>query len=89
MGARKLIGKSSQRFYWDGIIVYSKCWYTACRFCRQRKSVASTKAGLPQQMPQTTELGQIIAIDLVGPLPETANGNKYICVSSSMTMSQF
>jgi hypothetical protein len=78
MGASKLIGKLSQRFYWDGIIVDSKRWCNACRFCRQRKSVANTKAGLPQQMPPTTELGQIIAIDLAGPLPETANGNKYI-----------
>jgi len=88
LGAKKLIAKMKPRFFWEGMVVDAKRWCNACKQCRQRKSVQNKNAGVPQQMPQGLVVGQIVAIDIVGPLPITARNNRYI-VTIMDTYSRF
>ena len=63
---------------WEGIVVDAKRWCNACKQYRERKGLQNKNAGIPQQMPQGSAVGQIVAIDIVGPLPITERNNRYI-----------
>ena len=59
---------------------YSK----ACIYCRQRKGVPDSKAGLPQRLPENIKFGDIMAFDLVGPFTKTESGNQYVLTMMDM-----
>ena len=79
MGIRKPTENVKQRFYWPGYESDIEMYIKECRQCQQRN---------PQQSHQHAPLGTItasypfekISWDLMGPLPTTATGNKYILV---------
>ena len=68
-----------ERFYWPGQWVDIRAFCRACTTCttrktpipRRRSPLGTIKAGYPMQ---------IIAVDILGPLPESTNNNSYILV---------
>ena len=79
LGKDKTLHRLKERFYWPGHYNDVQEWYSTCASCATRKSnsqaarapLGTIRAGYPTQ---------IIAVDLVGPLPESENKNLYIMV---------
>ena len=68
-----------QRFYWPGH------WNDVQKWCRTCVSCAKRKTSAPKQRAtlQSVQIGsplQMVACDILGPLPTTATGNKYVLV---------
>ncbi|EFN87001.1 Retrovirus-related Pol polyprotein from transposon 412, partial [Harpegnathos saltator] len=77
-GVTKALKRIQQYYSWDGIKRDVEDYIKACQDCQKRKLVRiKTKA--PMLIIDTpSEAFEKVAIDIVGPLPETLNGNKYI-----------
>ena len=79
LGQEKTLDCLKERFYWPGHFSDVHNWCKSCVSCTTRKTstprrkaaLGTIVAGYPMQ---------IIAIDLVGPLPESDNGNQYMLV---------
>ena len=79
MGVRCTMEKVRQRFYWPGYEADVEHWVRDCELCQKRNQ--------PQPLPRVP-LGTIrasypfekISWDIMGPLPVTNKGNKYILV---------
>ena len=79
MGVRRTMEKVRQRFYWPGYEADVEHWVRDCELCQKRNQ--------PQPLPRAP-LGTIrasypfekISWDIMGPLPVTNKGNKYILV---------
>ena len=54
-------------------------WYQTCGSCAQRKS-PPTSGRAPMQTIIAGYLTQVMAVDLLGSLPESRNGNSYVLV---------
>ena len=74
-----MLQKLKERFYWPGHFNALQDWCQTCPECatrklkvpRQRAPLGTITAGYPTQ---------IMAVDLLGPLPESDNGNSYVMV---------
>ena len=77
LGQEKTLGRLKERFYWPGHFSDVHNWCEACTSCTTRKTpVPGRRAALG-----TIATGypmQTIATDLVGPFPESDNGNQCI-----------
>ena len=81
LGIRKTIGKLRRRAYWNG---YRKDIIDFCRKCgpcQKRKSPSKSFRG-PMKQYQVGEPLERVAIDILGPLPESNLGNKYVMIVS-------
>lgn len=81
LGREKTLSRVKSRFYWPGITNDIKRWCATCILCQRRKP----GPGIGKSpMEHVTVYGpmECIAIDLMGPLPLTENGNQYIMVVS-------
>ena len=80
LGEVKMLGKLKERFYWPGCADAVKDCCATCVTCCTRKSAApKRRAGL-----QTISAGyplQVVSVDIMGPLPETDEGSKYLLVA--------
>ena len=75
----KTMARLREKFYWPGQ------WNDVKNFCRACTSCATRKTPAPRRRAPlgTIKAGypiQIVAVDIMGPLPETANGNSYVLV---------
>ena len=81
LGIDKTLSRLKERFYWPGHHMDVTNWCRSCKTCASRKDpprrprapLKNMKAGYPLQ---------IIATDIIGPFPTSAEGNKYILVAS-------
>ena len=81
LGIKRTVGRMRRRVYWAGYKadIYKLC--QACPECQKRKSpnkkprhpMKKYAVGLPMER---------VGLDILGPLPETSSGNKYILVVS-------
>ena len=79
LGQDKTLMKLKERYYWPGHWNDVQDWCNTCSACISRKSSASKpRAGL-QPILAGYPL-QLVAIDILGPLPESTTGNSYILV---------
>lgn len=76
-GTRKTIGKLTQCFYRPQISKDVGRWTKECLEC-QRHNKGTTSRSPLQPLSTIEEPWQRVAIDIVGPLPRTANGYRYI-----------
>ena len=77
LGKKKTKGKLSQKYYWYEMREDLNIWISHCEICGQIKQpVRSHKAPLGS-MPVGAPLDRI-ATDILGPLPITPRGNRYI-----------
>lgn len=79
LGQQKTIQKVKERFIWHGLTKDCIVYVNACTTCNQKKaptvkaraSLGSYHAGAPMER---------VHIDVIGPLPLTKQGNRYILV---------
>ena len=79
LGVAKTTDKIRQRYYWSGQTADIRTWCEKCTVCGARKMPPKRTKGPLQQMAVGAPMERI-AIDVVGPLPESKSGNKVIVV---------
>lgn len=79
LGIQKLQAKVKDRFYWPGWFGDVKKWCRECHDCASRKASGRAPCA-PLQMSVASRPYERVAVDILGPLPETLNKNKYILV---------
>lgn len=79
LGVQKLQGKVRDHFYWPGWYKDIERWCKECVDCASRKSVGQAPCA-PLVSSVASYPYEQIALDIVGPLPETSQKNKYILV---------
>ena len=77
LGQNKLVNKIKHRFFWSGYKKSAKLWVQRCDTCARCKRGAPRERMTMGHVPVAGVLDRVAA-DLVGPLPETAEGYKYI-----------
>ena len=80
LSSRKVISKMITKYFWPNILNDIKTWCKNCKICASRKNtlrnqIVPLKPIKPPKAPM-----EITALDIVGPLPLTIYGNKYILV---------
>ena len=78
LGMTKTLEKIRSRFYWPGQRKDVEDWCKGCEMCASRKSPSTRRA--PLQSDLTGCPLQRVAMDILGPLPLTDRGNKYVLV---------
>ena len=78
LGITKTLENVRRRFYWPGCKNDVQRWCQQCSSCAQIKPGPRSRARL-KQIRVSAPL-DCVAIDLLGELPETDNGNKYVLV---------
>ncbi|KAK3102810.1 hypothetical protein FSP39_014067 [Pinctada imbricata] len=81
LGIRKTHDKISQRFYWPGLKADVKDYIRGCEICAKRKGPPKDKRA-PMKVVEAGFPMERIALDILGELPKTDSGNKYIVVIS-------
>ena len=81
LGREKTFEKVKSRFYWVGYKQDVIRWCISCDTCAQNKPGPHRKKAKLKQFRAGGPM-EIIAMDIMGPLPETDKGNKYILVIS-------
>ena len=79
LGADKTLGRLRERYYWPGHYNDIRDWCRNCAVCATRKT-PTPKARAPLQPIVTSYPLQLLATDIVGPLPESPAGNSYVLV---------
>ncbi|MES9880251.1 MAG: RNase H-like domain-containing protein [Sedimenticola sp.] len=83
LGVTKCATKISDRFYWAGWRNDVEQYCRQCLECARKKDPV-IPARAPLMSTQATEPLQTVAMDILGPLPESHLGNKYILVISDL-----
>ena len=79
LGVNKTLSRVRERFYWPGVGLSVKDWCRKCHQCCARKRPPkSFKA--PMKIYNVGAPMERIALDIMGPLPLSENGNKYVLV---------
>jgi transposase InsO family protein len=76
-GRYKTYMRIFQRFYWDKLWNDVKRYVSSCNACQLRKPAPQHSAGKIQRWVVPYPF-HTVAVDLVGPLPETKNEHKYV-----------
>ena len=79
MGVAKTLEKLQQRFYWVKQRSTVEEWCKKCDLCNSRKSPPKKRCA-PLQPIQINDPLKCVAMDILGPLPTTVRGNKYVLV---------
>ena len=79
LGQDKTLHRLKERFYWPGHFNDVRDWCQTCATCATRKSPSHSPRS-PLGTITANYPTQIMAVDLVGPLPESDKGNCYIMV---------
>ena len=81
LGGKKTLSRVRQMFYWPGLQSDVRSYVAGCEACTKRKEPNPTKRA-PMQIVRSGYPMERLAIDILGELPLTHNGNKYILVIS-------
>ena len=81
LGEEKMLGKLKERFYWPGQYNDVRDWCRTCTPCASRKT-PTPKLRAPLQTIKVGSPMQLVAVDILGPLPESPAGNSYVLVAS-------
>lgn len=68
------------RYYWRGLYNDVKHWCSSCTLCYTKKSPKNKVKGKLIPIEVAVDAFYRVGIDIVGPLPKTTQGNKYIVV---------
>ena len=81
LGIKKTVSKIRQAYYWPGLQNDVRSYIGGCEKCAKRKNPIPTRVA-PMQVVRSGYPMERIAMDILGELPVTENGNKYILVIS-------
>jgi hypothetical protein len=79
LGFKKTWPKVRDRFYWKTMYRDTYRWAKSCTPCAKRKSTDAARSNL-KPINVADEPWDMAGVDILGPLKETGNGNKYIIV---------
>jgi len=79
LGIRKTLQRIKLKFYWPRIKQDVRVYVTGCKVCLKRKGPMKTKKA-PMQLQRSGYPMERIAVDILGELPRTENGNRYVLV---------
>ena len=79
LGYKKTYHRIRSRFYWKGMTQDIKDFVRSCITCQARKTPQPRSAGLLQPFSASKPF-EMVGVDIFGPLPLTARGNRYIVV---------
>ena len=77
MGITRTKDRLLQRYYWPGVFTDIANYCRSCEVCQKSNSKCPTRAKMVS-MPLIEQPFQRIAMDVVGPLPRTQRGNRFI-----------
>ena len=77
LGIKKTLSRLRTRYYWPGCQNDVKVYIGGCEKCAKRKGPIPTKYA-PMQVVRSGFSMERLAIDILGELPTTERGNKYI-----------
>lgn len=78
LGFHKTYNRIRSRFFWPGLSTSVAQYIASCARCQRRKRSTSLPAGLLQPIPCPATPFDTVGIDLVGPLPITPAGCRWI-----------
>ena len=76
-GVKKTLAKIKIHFLWPGMLKDVRAYVRQCEGCQRAAPVKGGRAPL-QPLPCVTEPFSTVAFDIVGPLPSTTSGYRYI-----------
>ena len=79
LGSNKTLKNAQMRYYWVGMKDDVRSFIRQCTACNKRKSHGK-KRRAPLKQRRSGSPMERIALDILGPLPTTYDGNKYILV---------
>jgi transposase InsO family protein len=79
LGVRKTLSKVRQHYYWPGLKRDVRMYIAGCEHCAKRKKPTQKKRA-PMQVVESGIPMERLATDILGELPETEDGNRYILV---------
>lgn len=79
LGVERTLDRVKAKYYWPGMRQSVSAYLKKCVECQRYKAENRKPAGL-LQTPATNRRFEVVAIDLFGPLPETADKNKWILI---------
>lgn len=79
LGVQKTHDRIATRYYWPGMFRDTVIYVKSCQRCQQHKV---SQAGAPGEMGQrvATRPWEIVAVDVMGPLPRSKSGYEYIVI---------
>jgi hypothetical protein len=80
LGIRSTYLRLRERYFWVSMRADVEQWVRSCRLCSARQYSTTFSPGNLQPV-LVHYIGQLWAMDVVGPLPITANGNRFILVA--------
>ncbi|GBL81190.1 Retrovirus-related Pol polyprotein from transposon 412 [Araneus ventricosus] len=78
-GVMKTLSKTRERFYWDRLRADVEKWCRECHACGTRKGPKTRTKGRLQRYNVGAPFERM-ALDILGPLPVTTKGNRYVLV---------
>ena len=81
LGMKKTLGKVREKLYWSSLQKDVRNYVAGCKKCLMRKAPSRLKRA-PMQIVHSGLPMERIATDILGELPETDEGNRYILVIS-------
>ena len=81
LGEDRTLSRIREKFFWPGYAEQVRQWCKICVRCAMRKNPTKTRHGALQSV-RTGYPMQMVAADIMGPLPTSKNGNRYILVAS-------
>lgn len=81
LGFEKTFDKISHRYYWPGMYADVKHWVSSCVDCASKKTPRLPLAGMMQPI-VVREPFEVVGVDILGPLPLTTTGRRYVVVFS-------
>lgn len=79
LGVDKTLSKVRQRYYWPGMRDDVRDYCATCSVCAQHKGPKQKHRAKLQGI-TAGEAGELVALDILGPLTKTEEGNAYILV---------
>ena len=79
LGVAKTIPKVKNKYYWIGCSKDVKLWIQQCPQCQKRKFPNPKRRASLVQVPVGAPMEKL-AIDVMGPFPRSAKGNRYVLV---------
>ena len=82
LSPRKTLSRIRRKYYWPTIEEDVKNWCRECKICASRRDTGKRPKVPLKPMPVALAPMEQTAMDIVGPLPLSKHGNKYILVFS-------
>jgi hypothetical protein len=79
LGSNRTLARVRERYVWYGLSADVRSWIRQCDICSRRKQPSKKRLA---KLTQTAvgEPMQRVAMDILGPLPESYGGNRYVLV---------